>query len=327
MPKSVPKSKPKPKPKAKEAEVNARPDKATMVVTLYDGTRQSIQGKDFLLRIFDGFQNQLFDDYRPAPTTVFHLPYRDNLQDNCTVLASGDDYVDAGFTPVKLSPKAVAMVDLMLLPDAADFTFFDWDGLKNLDAIAASFIAIGSSDAEARAHYEDLRRSKPAALASLLNLITAMRAILLPSRTPLDYFKEILWDESLAQDRFFGFADKSLVDQVQRAAMEGKFVPEPSPGLFHPDATSSFKQVQFGEANVQLTFHAKDKKTIGGTACIKVEPDIDYYKDLGAHTLLEVIPNSITHGLTNPKKVYVLRWIAGRHAGVPEFAPPYTIAV
>jgi hypothetical protein len=36
---------------------------------------------------------------------------------------------------------------------------------------------------------------------------------------------------------------------------------------------------------------------------------------------------TITHGLTDPKKVYVLRWIAGRHAGVPEFAPPYTIAV
>ena len=46
-----------------------------------------------------------------------------------------------------------------------------------------------------------------------------------------------------------------------------------------------------------------------------------------AHTLLEVITNSITHGLTDPKKVYVLRWIAGCHAGVPEFAPPYTIAV
>jgi hypothetical protein len=40
-----------------------------------------------------------------------------------------------------------------------------------------------------------------------------------------------------------------------------------------------------------------------------------------------VIPNSITHGLTDPKKVYVLRWIAGRHAGIPEFSPPYTIAV
>jgi hypothetical protein len=44
-------------------------DKATMVVTLYDGTREPIEGQDFLIRIFDGFQNQLFDDFKPAPTT------------------------------------------------------------------------------------------------------------------------------------------------------------------------------------------------------------------------------------------------------------------
>ena len=48
---------------------------------------------------------------------------------------------------------------------------------------------------------------------------------------------------------------------------------------------------------------------------------------LAAHTLLEVIPNAVTRGLTDPKKVYVLCWIAGKHAGVPEFAPPYTTAV
>ena len=112
-------------------------------------------------------------------------------------------------------------------------------------------------DAEAQAHYENLQQAKPAALASLLNLTTAMKAIQLPSKTPLDYFKEILWDESLAQDRFFAYADKSIVDQVRRAAMEHEFAPEPNPGLFHPDATSSFKQIQFGEANVQLTFHEK----------------------------------------------------------------------
>ena len=118
-----------------------------------------------------------------------------------------------------------------------------------------------------------------------------------------------------------------MVDQVRRAALDGEFAPEPNPGLFHPDATSSFKQIQFGEANVQLTFHEKNVQNIDGVACIKVEPDIDYYKDLGAHTLLEVIPNAITHGLTDPKEVYVLRWITGKHAGVPEFAPPYTIAL
>ena len=81
-------------------------DKATMVVTLYDGTREPIEDQDFLIRIFDGFQNQLFDDFKPAPTTVFSLPFRDNLQDNCIVVATGKGHVDAGFSPVKLSPRA-----------------------------------------------------------------------------------------------------------------------------------------------------------------------------------------------------------------------------
>jgi len=311
-----------PKPKSKRPAVRASTtgDQATMVLTLYDGTREPIQGKGFLIRIFD-------DKERIAPTTVFRLAYRDNLQDNCTVLASGRGYVDAGFTPVKLSLKAVAMLDLMLLQDKANFKFVTWDTLKTSDSVIFEFLSVGSASSDARANYDRLRQGKPAALASLLNLATAMKAIQLPSKTPLDYFKLILWDDSLAQDRFFGYADKSIVDQVRRAAMEGEFVTEPSPGLFHPDATRSFKQVQFGEANVQLTFHENDTKRIGGVECIKVEPDIDYFKDLGAHTLLEVIPNSITHGLTDPKKVYVLRWIAGRHAGVPEFTPPYMITV
>jgi hypothetical protein len=56
-----------------------------------------------------------------------------------------------------------------------------------------------------------------------------------------------------------------------------------------------------------------------------VEPDIDYYQDPAAHALLEVIPNAITKSLTDPAQVYVLRWIDGRTAGIPEFAPIYTI--
>jgi hypothetical protein len=314
-----------PKPAPRKAKSRGTATEATLVLTLYDGAREPIAGKKFLVRIFDGFQNQLFDDYRPAPTTVFHLPFRDNLQDNCIVLASGDGYVDAGFSPAKLSLQAVAPVDLMLLADKAAFKFLSWADVKKADPVVATFIAVGSTDAEANSQYDNLRQKKPAALASLLNLATAMKSIQLPSKTPLDYFKEILWDDSLAQDRFFAYADKSIVDQVRRAAMEGEFAPEPNPALFHADATSSFKQIQFGEANVQLTFHEKKTRKVDGVDCIKIEPDIDYYKDLAAHTVLEVIPNAITHGLTNPKQVYVLRWIAGRHAGVPEFAPPYTI--
>jgi hypothetical protein len=95
--------------------------------------------------------------------------------------------------------------------------------------------------------------------------------------------------------------------------------------LFHPGATSSWKQIQFGEANVQLTFHESTMASVGGIDCVMVEPDIDYYQDLGAHALLEVIPNALTHSLTEPAQVYVLRWIAGQTAGVPEFNPMYTI--
>jgi hypothetical protein len=56
-----------------------------------------------------------------------------------------------------------------------------------------------------------------------------------------------------------------------------------------------------------------------------VERDIDYYKDSSAHLVLEVIPNSLTDNVSNPRVVYVPRWIAERHAGIPEFDPLYTI--
>lgn len=58
---------------------------------------------------------------------------------------------------------------------------------------------------------------------------------------------------------------------------------------------------------------------------VGVEVDMDYFRDQGAHAILEVLPNLFTSGLTDPKRIYVLRWIAGRQAGVPDFNPPYTI--
>ena len=59
---------------------------------------------------------------------------------------------------------------------------------------------------------------------------------------------------------------------------------------------------------------------------MKTEPDIDYYRDLGAHAILEVITNAVTQTLTDPRQVYVLRWMAGRRAGVADFDPLYTIS-
>jgi hypothetical protein len=79
------------------------------------------------------------------------------------------------------------------------------------------------------------------------------------------------------------------------------------------------------EANVQLTFHENTTRPSAGfETTILLEPDIDYYPNLLAHGLFEVIPGFFS--LTDPRAVYVMRWTASRRiAGIPEFDPPYAI--
>ena len=189
------------------------------------------------------------------------------------------------------------------------------------------FLANGATGAAGEARYGALLDQQEPVLACLLNLGEAMSQIHLAQGTPLTYIKELRWDAPYApaQDRFFAWADVALIDQVRQAAARGQFAPEPNPGIFHPGATSSWKQIESGEANVQLTFHEGDTATIDGVSCVMIEPDIDYYRDLAAHTIFEVIPNALTHTLTNPVEVYVLRWIAGQTAGIPEFSPLYSL--
>ena len=311
---------------ASKPELAAQKDKASIVLRVFDGARKPLKdGTNLLVRISDGSQQQLENAFFKKSTIQFNVPFSDNFRDNYTVLVTSDGYRDAGFFPVKVSPDIPATVDLMLVPKNAKYRFLRWNDLKAGYKRFADFLDCEGDEKAAQSHYEELLQDHEPGLASLLDLTAAMSTIHLPSGTPLDYFKRIEWDATLAQDRFFGFADAEIVNQVKTAWAQGEFAPEPSPGIFHGDATSSYKQIQFGEANVQLTFHENTVEKIGGIKCIRVEPDIDYYKDLGAHALLEVIPNALSHGLTDPQMVYVLRWIAGRHAGVPEFDPSYVL--
>jgi hypothetical protein len=183
------------------------------------------------------------------------------------------------------------------------------------------------------------------ALACFLNIVTALADVQLPSgKSPLDYYWNIAWppgdagdggwlnrlDDVFKQDRFFCYVEAAILPDVRTAAAHGSFAPEANPSAFHPDATESYKQTQFDVANVQLTFHGRDTCMLpgpGGTpiACVKIEPDIDYYKDLLSHGLLEVIPNALSHGLTEPAVALALRWMAGMRAGLPPFNPLYTV--
>lgn len=293
---------------------------------IFDGSRQLFAApKSFLVRIVDGNQKQqVWRDYTSNSLT-FPLPFFDNLGDNYSVVVSADGYKQAGFYPVKLSNTYTKTLDVMLIADAPGFSFVDarWDAAK----AKYPFLGGDVDNVAAEARYEMLLDSEEDSLACFLNLTEAMSQIALSQGTPLSYIKQLRWDGDFkpVQDRFFSWCDRGLIDQVRIGAVEHQFSEEPAPGLLHPGATHSWKQVQFGEANVQLTFHENDAQKIGGVDCVMLEVDIDYYRDPAAHIILEVLPNGLTHSLTDPVEVYVLRWMAGRMAGVPEFNPMYTI--
>ena len=302
-------------------------NRSKLKIQIFDGSRQEMTS-DFkaLITIKDGNEKILVrDEYSSG--TIFDLPFYDNLGDNCTVIAYREGYEQCGFQPIHCSPNIQQHADLMLLSKESTFNFADakWEGLRISHPTIYSLLRSGVDDTIAQTRYSDLLENRSDVLACLFNIMTAMAAIQLPQKTPLDYFQELIWDQTMARDRFFAYADPTLYEQVKLAASHGEFVREPGFAALHKGATDSYKQIQFGEANLQLTFHANNTKLIDDTTCIMMEPDIDYYKDPLAHGLLEVIPNETSGSLTDPRQVYVLRWIAGRHAGVPEFNPPYTI--
>ena len=305
----------------------------TLSVNLFSGARTPLPpGTEALLTIRDGNQQNIALPHNGyvtvASTNIEGLPYFGNLGDNYAVVASADGCRQAGFCPVTVNPQNPAVVDVMLLKTNPAFNFRDavWSRLSQNYPAFATLLRVGAADdASAADRYSELMENRPLVLACFYNLATAMSQIQLPVKTPLDYIRELIWDDTMQQDRFFGWADPALVDQVIQAAAQGQFSPEVGTAIFHPGATRSWKQIRFGEANVQLTFHENDKRTIDGVECVMVEPDIDYYKDLLAHALVEVAVNGFTHTLTDPRQVYVLRWIAGCHAGVPDFEPPYTL--
>ena len=224
-----------------------------------------------------------------------------------------------------LSEKFTTTLDIMLIPNDPGFSFVN----ARWEAASAKypFLADGVDNATGEARYEMLLDQQEESLACFLNLVEAMGQINLSQGTPLNYIKQLRWDAPFApaQDRFFAWCDPKLIDQVKMAAAAKPRLFDPAPAGLHPGATSSWKQIQFGEANVQT--HVSRERSPGDRRRRLHHGRTRHrlLQDQAAHILFEVLPNELTHALTDPKEVYVLRWMAGRHAGVPEFAPMYTI--
>ena len=304
---------------------------ATSVLNLrlFDGAGQLFPaGTQVLVTIIDGNQKQIVRQYFNAgQITVTGLPFYDNYGDNYAAIAFVDGFKQAGFAPVKLTPAAPVTVDLMLIPSDPVFNFagLSWDIAKRKMPFLSPMP--GQADSDAQECFSQLMETNGSkSLACMMNLVTAMNGIDLNGRTPTAFIKQIRWDYRFpAQDRFFAYCDSSLIDAVRAAAAKGDFDAEHGCGLMHPGASLSWKQNAFPEANVQLTFHTDPVDCLPANGWVTVEPDIDYYKDLTAHAILEVCRNQLTGSLTEPTEVFVLRWIEQRRLGLPDFNPGYTI--
>jgi len=312
----------------------------SILFNIVDGTRQPLSASvRWSATIHDGRslseRHTINIEGTGSAALVKELEYFDNFFDNYSVFVDTKDYEDAAWMPVHISPARPTAVHLMLIPKDGHLNFGDatWNALNGSRPRFAQILSAGINDAAAR-YASLMEQHEGLVLGCLLNLLTAMTQITLPSeKTPLDYYWQPIWDDSqfpMSQDRFFAYVDKAFVDDVVKAGKMGSFSEERNPGTWHPGATLSYKQTQFDVTNVQLTFHQGNAKIIQGpdgpVDCVVVEPDIDYYKDLLGHAFMEVLPNKFTGGLTDPRAVYLLRWMAGQQAG-SDFNPLYTMTV
>src|SRR5215472_10525723 len=106
--------------------------KGQINVGIYDGTRAMFSDDTKVLYyVRDGAQQQVVSKYL-SPQASFKLPFRDNATDNYTVIATLDGHGTSGYQPILISPKAVQIVNLMLLPDKRQFDFSgaSWNNLQ-----------------------------------------------------------------------------------------------------------------------------------------------------------------------------------------------------
>jgi hypothetical protein len=301
---------------------------ARATIVLYDGAENPVaEEQDVLLEVRNNRGvNQ--SNWVKGPVIQLNLQFFDGPGDDYTVTVWVKGNRGTGDF-IKADPKIHQVLKFMLIPVPTKIAFRPWADLKAKYPKVVQCLGLGvPDDAAAQQRYTDLQADRPASLACFMNLITAMNGIGIGGgKSPLDFLKAINWDDTFAQDRFFGYIDPGMIPAVIATAADGEFAEEKNPGTFHKGATLSYKQVEYSYSNVQLTFHqnAADLKVIDGLECVLFEPDMDLYKDLLDHGVLEVLPNLLTHGLTDPIDVLSLRWLDTSDAHESPFDPGYTL--
>lgn len=319
---------------------------ATINVTFVDGRRKPLRFDDdqILVTVRDGNLTYRARQFFSGPAVPVPVEFFGSPRDRHTVLASLKGCRDAGCMAIEPARDGdTVQVQLMMVPKKPTFTFAPFATVQTDHPRLFTLLSQSLDPANPAAHYETLTGSSQPQLACLCNIVEAMDQIDLP-RDPenrgsfagyLDRIDLVSRpDQVLNPDRVFVWARRSIVDVMSGLVASHAF--EPALATLHPGATNSFKQTAFNESNLQVTLHEKDIGSPGGVDLVKVELDIDYFRDSVSHLLLEVTANALkrlafggksSQSLTDPALAYVLRWTAGQRAGAKRpFAPAFVLA-
>src|ERR1019366_2572327 len=153
---------------------------SSLTLRVFDGTGQIFPaGTDILVTITDGNQKQIVrQTFNAGQIALKGLPFYDNWGDNYAVIAYVDGCKQAGYAPVKLSPKDSATVDLMLIPEQPIFNFagLTWETAKQKMPFLAP--QVGQSETDAQDRFSQLMESNGSkSKGCLVDLVTAMPCV------------------------------------------------------------------------------------------------------------------------------------------------------
>jgi hypothetical protein len=298
-------------------------ERGTLLVRVADGAREPF-ARETLVTLFDGAQRRVHSAVHRFPNVEFSIPVTDGPNDIYRVIVSAKDHLDAGQVGVPLKPGSVTILDLMLIPKRARLVF---KSLAELDLVHPKLrrlledFLVKEFGAANDAAYQRLQQENPAGLMTFFSIAGAFAECHTPDH-PLDFI-DVLF--ALQRDRFFARATDTMVGFLtQRPSVFSK-----ASSLLHPGAFLSYKETRFMEGNVQFSF-----SPIAGSTLLKVDGDIDLFKDPLSHLLVEVLPNDVLNppSVTDARRAYAMRWMSVQRqlatgAVAAAFNPPFTLVM
>lgn len=294
------------------------PTTGSIMVNVFDGSRQPWHGPDVNLVLSDPFtggSNKKIAEavVKKGMSSLLLSGVLADAGQRYILSADASKHRSHHIFPVKPKANVNVAINIMLVPDdpKPDFSTFSYDELKLRSPQFHQALSANISEASFRALAQTDAKFGAIRMATLLNIEAKLRATPLKQGLAVDFTRVVNSLDDLERDRLKVRVADTMPTNVRglKAFVE---LNEDLNELNHKGFPVSFKE-KVAFCSLQLSFA---KKSEGGLLAADV--DIDQLTDIGHFG--EVIKNKITKMKTDPFTIYVLLFDQG-------IRPLYTIKV